>query len=242
MRYAIISDIHGNLAALEKVLERIDREKCDKIVCLGDIVGYGPFPNECVALVKKNCDFCLIGNHDHAALDLTDTAYFNTFAKIAIMWTRKALSKKSKEFLAGLPLQKSENDTLFVHATPCEPIEWEYVLSSFDAMQNFYCFNEPVCFIGHSHVPVVFSLGENKEISISRKESTELVQNSRYIINVGSVGQPRDGESKSAFVLFDTDTQTHQLVRVEYDIHATQRAMLKFDLPLFLVERLAHGQ
>ena len=130
MRYAIISDIHGNLAALEKVLERIDREKCDKIVCLGDIVGYGPFPNECVALVKKNCDFCLIGNHDHAALDLTDTAYFNTFAKIAIMWTRKALSKKSKEFLAGLPLQKSENDTLFVHATPCEPIEWEYVLSS----------------------------------------------------------------------------------------------------------------
>jgi len=242
MRYAIISDIHGNLAALEKVLERIDREKCDKVVCLGDIVGYGPFPNECVALVKKSCDFCLMGNHDHAALGLTDTAYFNTFAKTAIMWTRKTLSNESKEFLAGLPLQKSENDILFVHATPCEPVEWKYVLSSFDASQNFHCFNESVCFIGHSHVPVVFSLGKDKEILISREESTKLIQDNRYIINVGSVGQPRDGDPRSAFVFFDTDTLTLQLVRVEYDIHTTQRAMLAFDLPLFLVERLARGQ
>jgi len=242
MRYAIISDIHGNLAALEKVLKRIELEKCDKIICLGDVVGYGPFPNECVALVKNSCDFCLMGNHDHAALGLTDTKYFNTFAKMAIMWTRKALFDESREFLSGLPFQKSENDILFVHATPCEPVEWDYVLSSIDAMQNFHCFKEPVCFVGHSHVPVIFSLEENNAVTLSRDRTKTLQERRRYIINVGSVGQPRDGNSRSAFVFFDTETHIHQLERLEYDIHATQRAMLGFDLPFFLVERLAHGQ
>lgn len=242
MRYAIISDIHGNLAALEKVLEQIEKEKCDKIVCLGDIVGYGPYPNECVSLIKKNCEFCLMGNHDHAALGLTDTTYFNSFAKTAIVWTRKVLSDESKEFLADLPMQKSENDILFVHATPCEPVEWDYVLSSIDAMQNFQCFREPVCFVGHSHVPIIFSHHGNYEITACRDQTKNLSKASRYIINVGSVGQPRDGDPKSAFVFFDTDTFAYQLVRIEYDIQTTQRAMLAFELPLFLVERLAHGK
>ncbi len=242
MRYAIISDIHGNLAALEKVLKFIELKKCDKVVCLGDIVGYGPYPNECITIVKNSCDFCLMGNHDHAALGLTGIAYFNTFAKQAIMWTRKRLSDESKEFLAGLPFQKTENDILFVHATPCEPAEWDYVLSSADAKENFYCLKESVCFIGHSHVPLIFSLGLNNEIAVTRDSTKILYEGKRYIINVGSVGQPRDGESRAAFVIFETDTHTHQLIRLEYDIQATQKAMMAFDLPLFLVKRLARGQ
>ena len=242
MRYAIISDIHGNLAALDRVLQHIESDECDRIICLGDIVGYGPFPNECIDLVRQQCDIVLMGNHDHAAIGRTDTTYFNIYAKMAIDWTSAVLTPRSIDFLQGLDFRYSESDALFVHATPCEPEAWDYILSPFEALRNFECFAERVAFIGHSHVPVIFSLQGERDIDARRASNLVLKEDRRYIINVGSVGQPRDGNPKAAFAIYDDQSRELEMIRVEYDITATQKAMMDMDLPFFLVERLSHGQ
>jgi len=242
MKFAIISDIHGNLPALQAVLTRIQEESCDEIVCLGDLVGYGPFPNECVETIRNVTDKIIIGNHDHAAIGLTNTTYFNPYAKAAIVWTQSVLTEETRRFLMSLQMQISENGVLFVHATPCTPKEWDYILNTIDAAKNFRCFREQVCFVGHSHMPSGFILLPDKHVVNSEDNPIHFSDENRYIINVGSVGQPRDGDARAAFAIYDNEQKTVELVRVPYDIEKVQEAMLKCNLPIFLIERLRTGR
>ncbi len=242
MKYAIISDIHGNLAALKKVFQRIDELECDRIVCLGDVVGYGPFPNECCDIIQQKADICIIGNHDHAAIGRTSIEYFNKYAKSAIWWTADELTDDHKEFLQNLPDQVEENDLLFVHAAPIEPLSWNYILTLYDAQDNFDAFDNKACFIGHSHKPVLYSYEDGEFPSHEPGPNLKLFDGFRYIVNVGSVGQPRDNNPKSCFGVYDIESGLFQFERVAYDLRETQAAMEEKKLPTFLIERLALGR
>ena len=157
MRFAIISDVHSNLEALTRALELIDQESVQEIICLGDVVGYGANPNECVSLVKGRCRVVLRGNHDAAAVDSQNAESFTKNARIAADWTRQQLSQENRQFLEGLPYTFSRDEILFVHSSPYQPESWYYVLSEEDLEVAFQNFTEQVCFIGHSHFPGVFS-------------------------------------------------------------------------------------
>jgi diadenosine tetraphosphatase ApaH/serine/threonine PP2A family protein phosphatase len=232
MRLAIISDIHSNIQALEKVLSAIDNLGIDQIYCLGDIVGYGPFPNECVEIVRKRCTLVIKGNHDSGVTGELELDHFNQFGRSAIIWTQKNISPDNLVFLKGLPLSASENGCTLAHATPHEPESWQYILSWRDAQECFESFGTPLAFIGHTHSPVI--IGEDGKINQFRKDC-------RFLTNVGSVGQPRDGNPKASFCMADTTAWKLEIVRVEYDIEAAAAASLKARLPDFLAQRLFLG-
>ncbi len=236
MRIAVISDIHGNLEALNAVIEYLQEREIKNVYCLGDIVGYGPNPNECVQTVAKHAMTTVIGNHDHAVLGLTSTEYFNDFAKISTFWTSNALSQDNREFLSGLNFTHSIDDILLVHATPSDPPMWHYILSEMDARHEFDHFSQKVCFIGHSHFPIVFS-----REGFSRRMKQKLNGQDKYIINVGSVGQPRDGNPKACFCVYDQEMQEIEYVRLAYDVYTTRTKIIQAGLPVFLAERLTKG-
>jgi len=238
LKIAVISDIHSNLTALKTALDYIDKQAVDKIVCLGDVVGYGPRPNECVELVRRKCSICLMGNHDHAVLGLTDTYHFNQYARDAVLWTRRTLTLQNKAYLESLPFSHHENELLFVHSTPVYPEEWHYILSDFEAKEYLNKISQKVCFVGHSHIPVVFPFRDH---SYYKEESRLDIENQKYIINVGSVGQPRDGDPRLCFVLFDSDSSSLQFVRLEYPVQETYNEILENQLPPFLAMRLLAG-
>jgi len=247
LRYAIISDIHSNLEALQTVLKTIEQEKIDKIVCLGDIVGYGPDPNECIALVQQNCEIILTGNHDFACIESSELFYFNQYAAKAVEWTVTVLTKENLDYLAKLPLVGKVEDFYLVHSSPFEPRSWDYILSLDDAEFNFSKFDEAyqICFIGHSHQPVIYVQyleNEYKYYKQLKDHSTQLKQDERYIMNVGSVGQPRDYNPDAAFGIVDTATQVYELKRVKYDVNKTFKKMISANLPQFLADRLLVGK
>lgn len=242
MRYAILSDIHGNLAALRQAIKRIEEKGCDRIICLGDVVGYGPFPNECCEVIQKTADVCLLGNHDAAVAGLMDTEYFNRYAKEAIAWSAQVLSEASRSFIIGLPFTAEENDLLFVHSSPNKPNEWNYVLSLDDAFEQFSTLQQRVCFIGHSHRPEVWISRESGLPEHRSAKHIRIARDARHIINVGSIGQPRDNNPESCFGIYDADTGWFDLQRVPYDIAETQKAMSERGLPEFLIERLQFGK
>jgi putative phosphoesterase len=233
MRIAIISDIHSNLEALKRAQVEIEREKVDEVVCLGDIVGYGANPNECVDIVKSLTAHVLLGNHDEAAIDLTRTEFFNPFARIAAEWTADTLTEDNKDYLAALPFTVERNGILFVHASPLNPEEWNYVLTPSDAAENFDAMPTDVCFIGHSHVPEVF--GEDPW-------TRNIVRGEKFIVNVGSIGQPRDGNPKLSFGIFDTELWGYRNVRLDYDIELAAFKIKKAGLPKNLADRLFVGK
>ncbi len=239
MKYAVISDIHANLEALQSVLKYILSKNIHKIYCLGDIVGYGPRPNECVELVRKRCEFCLMGNHDHAVLGLTDIYYFNQYAKEAVLWTRKAITQHNKAYLENLPFTQETDTVFFVHSTPLEPAEWHYIFSDRDAQQNFKNVSQPITFIGHSHIPVIFSYHRGTFYDDTIKLD---LTNDRYIVNVGSVGQPRDGDPRACFVIIDEEKSTLDYVRLDYPVKKTYQEIMDNNLPPFLAMRLLAGQ
>lgn len=242
MRFAILSDIHGNLEALQAVIQHIEHESVDEIICLGDIVGYGPNPNECIELIREKATIILAGNHDYAPIGKIDTSYFNNYAKIAIEWTGDVLKPESKNFLSKLPLFEQHAGIFLVHATPHQPGEWKYIFSLDDAIEQFLSFEGQICFIGHSHSPVIFIEGKNYNYHLSYENKLHVRNDERLIINVGSVGQPRDMNPNSAYAIFDTETQGYCLNRIEYDIVKTQKKMKAADLPGFLIARLQVGQ
>ncbi len=238
MKIAVISDIHSNLVALRTALSHIKLQQVDRIICLGDAVGYGPRPNECVELLRRNSYICLMGNHDHAVLGLTDTRYFNSYAREAVEWTRSVLTPENLDYLRNLPFFFSENDFLFVHSTPLHPEDWEYIFSENQARDYIKQMKQRICFVGHSHVPMVFP---EHERSYYREESILEFREQKYIVNVGSVGQPRDHDPRLCYVLFDTESGWLKFVRLKYDYEETAREILEKGLPPFLAMRLAEG-
>ena len=244
MRTAIISDIHGNLEALSAVLYDIESLNIDEIICLGDIIGYGPNPNECISLVNSKSPVILLGNHDAAVLDPLSTQNFNINAKIAIEWTSKHLTDQSLDSLKNLPMSKVEDNKTFVHATPYEPRMWYYISSVEEALFNFQFFDTTFCFVGHTHIPVTISLDKNNKINVSQDGLLDFSKDTEahYLINVGSVGQPRDRNPRSSYGILDTDSSIFSLRRVEYDIEKCQAKMKKQKLPEFLISRLTDGK
>ncbi len=239
MRYAVISDVHANIEALNTVLKKISEETFDSLLFLGDSVGYGPNPNECIETLKEKAKILLAGNHDWASVDMTDIEYFNPYARAAVEWTKKILSNENRTFLRGLPLtQELDDRILLVHATPGEPEQWHYLLSTGDASINFHFFNQMICLIGHSHEPIIIERSPEDKI-IVYKDRTDIKEGYRYILNVGSVGQPRDGNPDAAYAILNKNSI--EIKRVSYDIVLTQKKMRDVGLPSYLIERLSRG-
>jgi len=239
-RIVVFSDIHANLQALKAVLKDIDDLKVDREYCCGDLVGYGAHPNECIELVRERDCPIVAGNHDHAALLKTDISYFNDVAKTAVLWTKEVLTPENTEFLDSLPMTYQEGDFFFVHSSPKNPEEWNYILTMGDARMNFNFFKERFCFIGHSHQPFII---ENEEGNLSCPDKPEipLFDKRRYLINVGSVGQPRDRNPLASYAFCDLNENILQIRRVEYDLQSAQDAIISAGLPQELSERLGHG-
>jgi diadenosine tetraphosphatase ApaH/serine/threonine PP2A family protein phosphatase len=226
VKLAIISDIHANLEALQTVLKRLEKEAVDQIVCLGDVVGYGANPEECVDLVRAHCGICVMGNHDAALADVIQLQYFNAYARSAIEWSRKIVSPKSLDYLKSLPMTHVIEDILLVHATPREPAAWNYIHTAEDAIPNFKAMQpSTACFIGHSHIPARFD-SEDK---------------SQMIVNIGSIGQPRDRDPRAACGIYDTETRHFEQIRESYDVQAAAQKIRDAGLPEFLASRLFIG-
>jgi diadenosine tetraphosphatase ApaH/serine/threonine PP2A family protein phosphatase len=241
LRLAAISDVHSNLVALEAVLADIRKRKVRRRVFVGDAVGYGPEPDRVTEIIKKECRTgAVAGNHDWGVLGLTDVNYFNSLARAAIEWTGRTITKQTRATLEGWPLVKvlKKDDVLLVHSTPVEPADWDYLFSAPQAARFFDSFTQRICLVGHSHVPFIAELTPGGEV-VDRGKEAELREGCRYIINVGSVGQPRDQDPRAAYALFDEGMV--RIVRVKYDIEATQRRMAEVDLPAPLAERLSLG-
>jgi len=240
MKWAILSDVHGNLEALQAVLADLRREGAEKIAFLGDAVGYGANPGECLLLLREQTEFWVAGNHDWGAVGLTDVSYFNTAAKAAVLWTGGELAEEYRTFLRRLPLVHQAEGITFVHATPNEPGEWNYILTYPEAEQAFGALTGGLAFIGHSHRPVILARGKGS-VDTLEWEAAVLEKGIRYIINVGSVGQPRDGNPQAAYGLYDGGERKFLLKRVPYDISAAQQKIIRAGLPTSLARRLAEG-
>lgn len=241
LRYAVISDVHSNAEALRSVLRDIKKRQVRDIFFLGDAVGYGPEPNESVRLLKSECKTIIAGNHDWGVLGLTATGTFNEYARTALAWTKGALTANNYEILRTSPLKSeiSGMDITLVHATPCEPENWHYLLTLTDAEINFKYMHTDICFIGHSHRPFIIEMSAAGELKTNKQEMHK-TKGSKYIVNAGSVGQPRDGDPRACYAL--ADESTIELVRVDYNIHATQEKMSAVGLPHMLIERLSYGR
>jgi predicted phosphodiesterase len=242
MKYALISDIHGNLEALEAVLEDIAQEKPDKIMCLGDVIGYGSDPNTCLDLVNKYCDIILIGNHEYTALGLTSTENYNEAAKEASEWTTAQLSDREISTISNFKMTHSEDNILFVHASPFEPEKWHYIIAPNAALEGFDNFDEKLCFFGHTHLPQIFIEQPNGLPRCQAGHDFLPNENVRYLINTGSVGQPRDLDSRSCYLIFDTEEYEVIYRRVKYDINKTQSKMAAANMPELLITRLSAGR
>ena len=243
MRYAIISDIHGNVEALQAVLGDIKTRSVDTIVCLGDIVGYYPDPEQCVSLVREHADFCVAGNHDYAAINRIDIQTFTYYALVAMEWTRSNISEDAKKFLASLPLTIERDGLYFTHASPSNSQDWIYVFPDSEEAV-FEAFNSLVHwlnFIGHTHWPSIM-IQEDDKIILNSEHRIALNAKNYYLVNVGSVGQPRDFDSRSCYAIYDSDSRDLSLVRVPYDYTITQRKILAKNLPRFLAQRLEKGK
>ena len=242
MLYGICSDIHSNAVAFEAVLASMKDNGVERRVCLGDLVGYGADPDECVRLARENMDICIIGNHDSVAIKHESSAGFNPYAKQAIEWTQNHLSDDSISYLRTLPYICEENDICFVHASPLSPADWVYVTELEDALDAFEHFKGRYCFVGHTHSPVIVASRPNAIPKILDEYEYRIEDTERLLVNVGSVGQPRDRDPRSCWCLLDTETMCVRLIRVDYDVFETQERMKKAGMPSFLIDRLSVGR
>lgn len=258
MRALVLSDIHGNLAALETVLERT-RGEYDELWCLGDIVGYGPKPDECVALIMERAAFCVPGNHDLAVLGKLDTAHFNDMARQAILWTRSVLSPAHSNYLTQLdpvPVRKPELELMATHGSPRDPVS-EYLSDLCVAKENWQLFSEKFCLVGHTHLPDIFRLWLRPAPPRAKTAQVALVEQlravpgqevqlqpqaeHRVILNPGSVGQPRDKNYRAAYAILDTEHMIWGYDRTDYPVELTQGQMREARLPQVLIDRLSYG-
>ncbi len=249
MRLAIFSDIHSNLPALEAVLADVHAAGLEEAWCLGDVVGYGAQPDECAELVREHCSLCLVGNHDLAALDELDISTFSPAASAAVRWTRETMSPATAEFLRGLEPSAEDREVALYHASPRDPV-WEYVLWPDQAAECIRVQARRVSFIGHSHVALFFALAEagprgepDDARGAQAGAGTSLeIGRGRWLINPGSVGQPRDGDPRAAWLELDTDSWRASFHRIDYDIDRAADAIVATELPEHLARRLYVGQ
>jgi len=241
MKYAIISDIHANLEAFEAVLEDIKKEGAEKCVCVGDIVGYGANPHECIELVRKHCLLCVAGNHDFATIEKTNIEFFNQYARQATLWTRQHITEEDRKYLESLPLV-ADVDDLFtvVHGTLYAPALFDYIQTTFDAYLSLQVLQKPLCFVGHSHVPISFFLDD--AVTYSTDSVIRLKPGVKAIINVGAVGQPRDDDPRAAYAIYDTEKNLVVIKRIEYDVEKAVKKIRDAGLPEILGERLRYGR
>jgi predicted phosphodiesterase len=244
MRIAVLSDVHANLAALEAVAS--DLPAVDQVWVLGDIVGYGPHPNEVIATLQAMGARSVLGNHDGAAIGTVDASYFNVDARTAIEWTATVIDANARAYIATLPEVRRDGEVTAVHGSPRDPI-WEYITSTSIAAANFDAYDTRLCLFGHTHLPMVFrALDGSVEPTVGIPGEHVALGGARALVNPGSVGQPRDGMPQAAYAILDvgdgTDDDTVEFRRVRYDVDRTQRSMRDLGLPPRLAERLTYGR
>lgn len=240
MRFAIFSDIHANLEALEAMLADANECQCTDFVCLGDVVGYNANPHECAERVREMDCPVVKGNHDEQASLNKSSRDFNELAEHAISWTRDHLTDQDKEWLRDLRLQRPVGDFTIVHATLDRPGQWGYVFNNLNAAASFTCQETAVCFFGHTHVPMAFIRDEG--IRRVKIEHLRIDPAKKYFINVGSVGQPRDGDWRAAYCIYDVAANDVEQRRVRYDVATAQEKIINAGLPPLLAKRLAIGR
>lgn len=245
MHAAVISDIHSNRHALEAVLQAVDAAEVDEIWCLGDLVGYGAEPDACTALIRERSSVCLVGNHDLAVLGALDISTFSEAAAAAVEWTRANVGEQTLEFLAALEPTASKNGIGLFHGSPRDPV-WEYLLSADQAEAGFEAQEERVGLIGHSHIALFFVRAPGARGYAQGAQATDGTEieigEGDWLLNPGSVGQPRDGDSRAAWLELDTEAWTARYHRAEYDIEGAAAAIRSAGLPSVLAERLEVGR
>ncbi len=236
MKTAVISDVHSNIEALSAVFSALEQTGIERVICLGDIVGYGADPNDCLHLIKEKCDVVIRGNHDSAVSGSEEYSSFNPEAEEAIYWTRNRISEEWKSYLESLPMIFEENGIVYVHSSPHKPERWSYIVSREDALFEFRYFKGSAAFIGHSHLSGIFCHDGDRF-----DDEVILNEEKRYIINVGSVGQPRDGNSNAAYAVYDDTMKLVSINRVAYDVESAAEKIKDAGLPGFLSSRLTAG-
>lgn len=240
MRYAIFSDIHGNLPAFEAILEDMNGQDVQKHFCLGDIVGYGAYPDECVSLVRALGCHTVAGNHDYAVLGKISTRHFNKMAKKSTLWTRDTLRAESLEFLDSLTLVEKFGDVSLVHGSLHSPELFDYIQNSYDAYLSLTRTPGRLCFVGHSHIPVAFV--QDPFITYSLDQTIEVPEEGKVLVNVGSVGQPRDKNPYACYAIYDDQDGKVTIRRQPYDVEKAIEAIQDRGLPTVLGERLRYGR
>jgi diadenosine tetraphosphatase ApaH/serine/threonine PP2A family protein phosphatase len=242
MKWAILSDVHGNLEALEAVLKDLKKEEPISKAILGDIVGYGANPSECLDIVRELVSLCVAGNHDAGSVGLANIEDFNFDAQNALIWTSKNIRSDQRSYLLSLPLIEKTEDFTLCHATPYEPERWHYIITYQEAIRSFKAFDTNICFVGHSHCPLILSMSENGDIESLPFSEIKLDPKCRYIINVGSIGQPRDGDPRAAYGIYDDREKVFIVKRIPYDIERASRKIEAAMLPRSLAIRLYYGR
>ena len=242
MKFAVISDIHANRDAFEAVLADIKSQGIDTIYCLGDVVGYGSEPSACLEMAKAHCDIILMGNHEYYALGLITSEYLSPVAKESAAWTQGQLSEQDLAILSDFQMDATLADIYLVHASPFEPENWRYILATPEAARAFEHLDANMCFYGHSHLPMIFSNSGEGSIRQQIGHDFQPDEEKRYLVNVGSVGQPRDNDPRASYVSYDVDNRDIHFHRVAYDVENAQKKMRDAGLPSLLVDRLTVGQ
>ena len=243
MKILLLSDIHANLTALEAVMVNVAKlAPIDAIWVSGDTVGYGPDPNECIELVRENANMVVAGNHELAAIGKLSTEEFNAYAAAAADWTQKSLTDSVAEYIAEMPLRLEHGDFTLVHGSPRDPV-WEYLLTDDGFRANLDHFETPGCVVGHSHMQFMVQIPDDGAMVVRAEQDVVVnIGDDRFFINPGSVGQPRDGDPRAAYAIYDEGERTVTFKRVEYDIGATQKRMESAGLPEVLADRLSHSR
>jgi diadenosine tetraphosphatase ApaH/serine/threonine PP2A family protein phosphatase len=243
MRYAILGDIHGNLAALDAVLEAVDRQQVDRIIQVGDVVGYGAHPREVIQRMRERDALVVMGNHDAACIGTLDPRSFNDPARIAVEYTRRQLGQQDLDWLGGLPLTASTDDCTVSHGTLHRPERFDYIQRPEDGDPSLDMLERPVCFLGHTHRPVTLMrlTDSPHRTSYTMETSLDLRENVVSLVNVGSVGQPRDDDPRAAYAIFDVEARSIELLRVDYDIEREADHIVREGLPKILADRLFLG-
>jgi predicted phosphodiesterase len=242
VRYGIFGDIHGNLHALDAVLDAYQGEKIDAYLCTGDLVGYGAFPRECIDRTRAVSQHVVAGNHDFAVCEKLTLEFFNSYAKSAVLWTREALTKEHLEYLHALPIIAAPDaDVTLSHATIYDAAAFDYIQTQYDAHLSLQELRTPCGFVGHSHIPISFYLRDGV-VGWTMESTIDVGAYDKLLVNVGSVGQPRDENPKAAYAIFDTEERRIWIKRVAYDVEAAIRAIEKNRLPRILGDRLRLGK